>query len=283
MKTVDRTFVVLGALLILTLAMPVEDPVGRPVDLARILGVVPFASLLKVIYPGLLGILLWMLSRSTEGPIGKGLAALIGILVPIVIIDASPLIRLAHLGAWERAVGHQVLLTLGVVLAAGGCHQVAAGASRTVGSLLASVGVALMAAYHLAPLPSGAIPIIANAEQLGATWQAGGLPLVTSIFSVALALLQLLLSGLALLAVRADRRAPSGTGASIVAWALSGLIPAVTLPIAVKAGLVAGGFQDFLLLARQVILLSAVFIGAPVAISALAIGLSEPRPPEDLV
>lgn len=279
MKTVDRTYAVLGALLLVTLAMPVEDAVGRPVPLSHVLGVVPFASLIKAVYPGLLGLLLWLLSRSSEGPVGKGLAALVGIALPVMILDASPLSRLAHLGAWERATGHQFMLLFGVVLAAGGCHQVAAGANRTIGSLLASLGVALMAAYHLAPLPSRTIPIIANVKELLAAWGPGGLPLVTAMFSLILAFLQLLLSALALLALRTDRRAPSGTGATIVAWALSGLIPAVALPIAVKAGLVAGGFNDFLLLLRQVILLAAIMIGAPVAIRSVAIGLSSPRPP----
>lgn len=281
MKTIDRTFLILGVLLLSTLLLPVEDDSGRLLALSELPGVVPFSTLLRAVYPGLLGLLLVLLARSPEKAIGKGVASLVGFLLPVTILDANPIARLAYLGAWEAAPGHQFLLLIGVVLAAGGCHMVGFGANRAVGSLLASVGVALMAAYHLAPLPNRSVPIIANVKELSGAWQAGGLALLTAVFNLALAALQLLVSALALLSLRADRRNPSVAGAGIVAWAISGLIPAVALPIIVKAALVAGGGQDGLLLVRHLILLTALLMGLPLAVAALGIGLSEPKPPGD--
>ncbi|GMV42770.1 MAG: hypothetical protein AMXMBFR64_44860 [Myxococcales bacterium] len=281
MKVIDRTFLALGVLLLGTLLLPVVDEAGRLAALSELPGVAPFSTLVKALYPALLGALLVVLARSGEQALGKGVAALVGFLLPVTLLDGNPIVELAYLGAWEEAPGHQVLLGLGVVLGAGGCHMVGLGASHSVGALLASVGVALMAAYHLAPLPSGAVPIIVITKELAGAWDTGGLALLTALFNLALAVLQAVVCVLALLSLRSDGRARSTAGAGIVAWAIAGLIPAIALPIVVKAGLAAGGGAEVLFLVRQLLMLSALLMGAPLAIAALGVGLSAADPPGD--
>jgi hypothetical protein len=278
METRDRLLAVLGALLVLTLLLPVEDALMRPVQVWHLFGVVAFSALLQAVYPALLGGVLLLLALSDEGPGTKGIVATLGFALPMTILGHSPMQRLAYLGAWENALGHQLLLVLGIIGAATGCRLAVAGASRTAAALSASMGVALLVAYHLTPLPTGAVPLIERFRELHAGTIEGGFPLLSATYSLVLTVVLLGVSGLVLLAIRADRYGSVNREASaLVGWIASGMLPAFALPLCIKAGMGAGELLGVLLLVRHLLLLLAVLVGTPFAIAALSDALAARR------
>ena len=270
MSGLDRVYAVLGGLLLLTLLLPAEDGLSRPVFVWQLFGVTSFATLARALYPGVLGVVLMFLAWSHEGRAVKGIVGIVGFLLPVVVLGIGPIKRLAYLGAWETATGHQLLLYAGIVGAAAGCRHVAVGAARVAGALFATIGVALLLAYLLAPLPDRSVPLIRRFAEVSATWWEGGFALLSAIYGLLVSLAVVVVCALVLVAIRADRHGQVNRDAAVVAgWATMGALPAFALPLCVKAGLAASDTAAMLLLGRYLTLLVVVLTGLPFALTAL--------------
>jgi hypothetical protein len=260
--------------------LPMGTVGGDISEISSLLGVAPFAVLFQAIYPLFAGMMLLVLNWRGFTPGVRGMIGGALLLLYPVLFQLHPLNELELLGLWSYAPGHQVLLLLGLLSVATASRL---RVLRREGTPFAVVGSALLVAYLLVPTPTG-VPLVeilrVVREPLVSTrlqWVLEALRVVAHLAPPVLAFAILLVTRSPLGPPEQQRR-----GALLVGWLAMGLLPALVLPLIVMVGYTAGDAPLLSGLLRHLIVLSALLVVPPHAISAIISQKSETggRPPE---
>ncbi len=264
------TLYLFGGLLLTTFFLPVGgaahafgqvEPSSYPWDL---LGLIPFAPLLRVLFPGLMGLVLFFAAQFARDEGLQGILTLMALLLGLFVIGLNPLHSLAEFELWESAPGHRVLLFSGVVSCSTAC-AIAVRGDRAVGWAVA--GATLLFAYLLTPTPTGTVPIAASLERF---FHGGEEALHTSSLLRLGVDVGLVLMAVFTLVVEEQRRLKSQSWqktALAAGWFSRGLLPSMLLPLVVGVASNLGSGSKGLHVVREFAILCAYMGALPLSIS----------------
>ena len=129
----------------------------------ELLGVVDFAPMLQIVFPGMMGLTWLMLAQFNSD---KGLLAIVVVLtllVAVLILRIDPSISLGEFRLWVLFPGHKLMLFLGCISCAVAAELTLAGRR---GVSWGTAGTALIIAYMLTPTIEGDVPFIESIQAL---------------------------------------------------------------------------------------------------------------------
>jgi hypothetical protein len=262
-------------ILILTFLFPVgrDSYVGHGPGPAlyfwELIGIVGFAPMLKVLFPGtvgLVGVIMVQLGRD------RGLLALVMLLLLVLgigVMKVDPTKSMSIFGLWEEAPGHRLLLFL-----ACGCCAVSAAVcnGRRRGTAWGTAGAALIVAYLLTPMPGGMVPLASTLDALWSqsthlSYQEPGLRLLADVGLFVGATLTLLALQERVTPPHSVRRR-----AVLAGWLMVGLLPALLFPLVIVYWKGSEDFAQGAVVAREYLVFTG-FIGLlPASVSRILDG-----------